>query len=172
MHVSTPTPNQEASTTHGIKLGYYLHRDCNNLHILVGFSVVCLGGLCPAFNPTDNQNLYGHFFGVEFMHDGHEYVRAISQFELASYLRLSDEFTYCLAKPSNSFYLDCTVLGLTSAQIFDLIHEQCIHIQSENFEIFQPNQFAAPAAYTHTFPCVQTVLNGTVGTCLPSCDSS
>jgi hypothetical protein len=171
LHVSTPTPNQEASTTHGIKLGYYLHRACDNLHVLAGSSVVHLNGLCPAFNPTDNQNLFGHFFGVEFMHDGHEYVRAISQFELASCLRLSDEITYCLAKPSNSFCLDYLVPGLTSAQIFTQIHKQCIHIRLVNFEIFQPNQFAVTVAYRQTFPCIQTFLNGVVGTRLPSCNS-
>jgi hypothetical protein len=171
LRVSTPTSNQEASTTHVIKLGYYLHRHCNNPHVLAGSSVVRLDGLCPAFDPTDNQYLFGHFFGVKFTHNGHEYVHAISQFELASCLRLSDEFTYCLAEPLNSFCLDCTVPNLTSAQIFDKIHEQCIHIRLENFEIFQPNQFAVPAEYTHTFPCVQMFLNGAVGTRLPSRDS-
>jgi hypothetical protein len=128
LRVSTPTPNQEASTAHGIKLGYYLHRECNNPHVLVGSSVVCLDGLCPAFNPTDNQNLFGHFFGVEFTHDGHEYVCAISQFELTSCLCISDKFTYCLAEPSNLFFLNWAVLGLTSAQIFNQIHKRCIHI--------------------------------------------
>ena len=139
--------------------------------MLLGSSVVSLDGLCPAFDPTDNQNLFGHLFGIEFAYDSHAYVRAISQFEAASCLRLSNEFTYRLAKPVNAFCLDAAVPGLTSAHIFHHVHERCIHIRSKNFEIFEPNQFAAPAAYAPTFPCVHTFLNRAIGTRIPDKDS-
>ncbi len=55
------------------------------------------------------------------------------------------------------FCLDATVPALTSAQIFEAILDRCIHICQKNFDIFEPNQYTAPAA------CVQAFLNGAVG---------
>jgi hypothetical protein len=116
---SVPTPNQHASIKSGVTVSYFLHRANNNLNILAGSAFIHLDGLCPTFDPTDNPNLFGHLFGIEFMHDGHVYVRAISQFEITSCLRLSDELTYYLSHPSHSFCLDSAIPGLTCAQIFD-----------------------------------------------------
>jgi hypothetical protein len=69
--------------------------------------------------------------------------------------------TYALSHLSNAFCLDAAVPALTSAQIFDAILNRCIQIRQRNFDIFQPNQYAAPAA------CIQTFLNGAVGVRLP-----
>jgi hypothetical protein len=74
------------------------------------------------FDPTDNPNLFGHLFGIEFMHNGHIHVKAISQFKIASCLHLSDELTFKLSHPSHSFCLNAAISGLISAQIFDQIH--------------------------------------------------
>jgi hypothetical protein len=122
------TLNQHASIESGVYVGYYLHRANDNPNILAGSAVIHLDGLCPAFDPTDNPNLFSHLFGIEFMHNSHVYVRVISQFEIASYLRLSDELTYKLSHPSHSFCLDALIPGLTPAQIFDQMHDRCLHI--------------------------------------------
>ncbi len=57
--------------------------------------------------------------------------------------------------------MDAAVLALTSARIFEHILDRCIQIRSRNFEIFQPNQYAALAA------CVQAFLHGSIGVRLP-----
>jgi hypothetical protein len=154
-----------SSIQSGVNVGYYLHRANNNPNVLAGSMIIHLDGLCPAFDFTDNPNLFGHLFGIEFTHDGYVYVRAISQFKIASCLRLSDELTYKLSHPSHSFCLDAEMPGLTFTQIFDQIHDRCIHIWSRNFNFFQPNRFAAPVV------CIQTFLNGAVGICLPTHES-
>ncbi len=124
--------------------------------MLVRLAVASLDVSCLAFDPNKNSKLFGHFFGFEFVHDGHSYVRAISPFEFVSCFCLTEELTYKLLHPS-IFCLDAAVPSMTSARIFKQIYDQCIHIQSCNFEIFEPNQYAAPAA------CVQAFLNGMVG---------
>jgi hypothetical protein len=131
-----PTPNEHASKKPGFNVGYYLNRANNNLNVLAGSAVTHLDGLCPTFDPTDNPNLFSDLFDVELMHNGHVYVRAISQFKIASCLCLSDELTYKLSHPSHSFCLNPAIPGLTSAQIFDQIHDQCMHIWSSNFDFF------------------------------------
>jgi hypothetical protein len=65
--------------------------------------------------------------------------------------QLGNEITYKLSHPSNTFCLDAAVPGLTSARIFDDIHE-CL----------DPCQYAVPAAFAQTF------LNGAIGVRLPS----
>jgi hypothetical protein len=93
LRTSMPTLNQHASIKSKVNVSYYLHRENDNPNVLAGYAVIHLDGLCPAFDPTDNPNLFGHLFGIEFMHDGHVYARAISQFEIASCLRLLNELT-------------------------------------------------------------------------------
>ncbi len=52
--------------------------------------------------------------------------------------------------------------GRTSSWIFDQVHSHLVYLRDANSEIFLPNQFAAPAA------TIQTLVNGTICTCLPS----
>ncbi len=120
-----------------------------------------LDGLCPPFDPANNSNLFGHYFGIEFVHNGHTYVRTISPFEFASCLCLTDKLWFKLSQPQYTFCLNAAGSGVTSARVFDQIQERCVHIHSSNFKIMEPNQYAAPAA------CIQTFLNGTVGIHLP-----
>ena len=91
-----PTLNQHASIKYGVNVSYYLHRENDNPNVLAGYAVIHLDSLCPAFDPTDNPNLFG-LFGIEFMHDGHVYAREISQFEIAFCLRLLNELTYAIS---------------------------------------------------------------------------
>jgi hypothetical protein len=144
-----------------MRVDYYLHRHNDNPANLVGSAVICVDGLCPPFNPIANTNIFGHYFGIKYRWEGSTYVRAISPFEFVSCFRLSNKLTYVLSHPSNAFCLDAAVPALTSARIFDAILNWCIQICQRNFDIFEPNQYAAPAA------CVQTFLNEAVGVRLP-----
>jgi hypothetical protein len=59
--------------------------------------------------------------------------------------------------------LDAGIPSLTSAWVFDHVLECLILICNSTSEIFEPNQFAAPAA------TIQAFLSGAVGITLPSC---
>jgi hypothetical protein len=142
---------------------YHLHRAQDNPNVLVGSVVASIDGLCPAFDPTSNLNLFGHYFGLEFAHDGHSYVRGFLPFKFTSCFCLSNNLTYRLSHHATTICLDAGIPALASAKIFEQVHEQCIHICSCNFEMHEPNQYTAPAA------CVQTFLNGAIGTRLPDC---
>jgi hypothetical protein len=162
LRASTPSDAQQASCDVGTWVKYYLHRHDDNPSNLVCFAILSDIDLCPPFNPILNTNVFGHYFGIKFKHDGHTYVHAISPFEFVSCFCLTDELTYKLSHPSNAFCLDAAIPARTSARIFEVLLDRCIQICSGNFEIFEPNQFAAPAA------CIQTFLNGAVGVSLPS----
>jgi hypothetical protein len=162
LRASTPSDAQHASSDAGTRVKYYLHRHDDNPSNLVGSAILSDIDLCPPFNPITNTTVFGHYFGIEFMHDGHTYVPAISPFEFVTCFCLTDELTYTLSHPSNTFCLDAAIPAHSSAQIFEVLLNRCIQIRSSNFEIFEPNQFAAPAA------CIQTFLNGAVGVRLPS----
>jgi hypothetical protein len=70
---------------------------------------------------------------------------------------------YWISQHGNWFALDAGIPALTSAWIFDHILDRLLSIRDSTTEIFQPNQFAAPAA------TIQAFLGGAVGTRLPSC---
>jgi hypothetical protein len=57
--------------------------------------------------------------------------------------------------------MDAAIPGRTSARLFEQIYDRCVQIRCSNFEIYEPNQLAAPAAH------VQTFLNGAIGVRLP-----
>ena len=157
----TPTPAQLAAHPAGVRVKYFLHREDDNPGILPGSSVVSVDGLCPPFDPSDTSNLFGHHFGIEFIHQGHTYVRAISPFEFVSCFSLGDEITYKLSQHAHAFCMDAAIPGRTSARLFEQVYDRCVQIRCSNFEIYEPNQFAAPAAH------VQAFLNGAVGVRLP-----
>ncbi len=111
----------------------------------------------PSVQPNCQYKHFGHYFGIEFKCKGHTYVRATLPFEFVLCFRLTDRLTYTLSHPSNAFCLDAAFPALTLERIFEHILDRCIQIRSSNFEIFKPNQYAAPAA------CIQTFLNGAIG---------
>jgi hypothetical protein len=80
LRASTPSNAQHASSDAGTRVKYYLHRHDDNPSNLVGSAIISDIDLCPPFNPIMNSNVFGHHFGIEFKHDGHTYVREISQF--------------------------------------------------------------------------------------------
>ncbi len=164
LRASIPSDAQQASSNAGVRVKYYLHCHDDNLSNLVGLAVLSVDNLCPPFNPIANTNVFGHYFGIKFKHDGHTYVRAISPFKFVLCFCLTNELTFKLSHLSNAFCLDAAIPARTSALIFELVLDRCIQICSSNFDIFEPNQYAALAA------CIQTFLNGTIGVRLPSPD--
>ena len=128
---------------------------------LIPTTIVCSDGLSPSFAPDKNSNLFGHYFGIEFQHDGHTYIHGISSFEFASCHRLFNDLTYKLAHPSNTFCLDAAIPGQTSARVFEQIVECCHCIRDANCELFKPRQYAEPAV------CAQAFLNGPICVRLP-----
>jgi len=60
--------------------------------------------------------------------------------------------------------MDAAIPAISLARIFKQVLDRCLHIRSRNFEICEPNQYAAPAAY------VETYLNGAIGIRMPSRD--
>ena len=146
----------------GVNVLYYLHRPDHNPSLVIGTGVFSVDGLCPPFAPDKNPNLFGHHCGIEFFRDDHTYVWPISLLEFVSCHKLGNEITYKLLHPSNTFCQDAAVSDLTSACIFDNIHECCLHIRVQNCKLFDPRQYAAPAAFAQTF------LYSAIGVWLPS----
>jgi hypothetical protein len=62
-----------------------------------------------------------------------------------------DSLRYRLAQPICWHTLDAGVPGITSAWIFDHVHERLLRIRNANTEVFPPNQYAAPAAHIQAF---------------------
>jgi hypothetical protein len=82
MTASTPmTAKNSASPRVAIK--YYLHCNGHDTTILAGSLVLLRESVCPPFESCPNQNLFQQFFGIEFHHDGHTYVQAISTYKFA-----------------------------------------------------------------------------------------
>ncbi len=98
---------------------------------------------------------------MEFHAEGHTHVRPFSPFEFTSCFGLIDSLRYRLAQPAYWHALDAGVPGVTSAWIFDHIHERLLLIRDSNTEVFPPNQFAAPAAH------IQAFTGGVIATRLP-----
>jgi hypothetical protein len=62
-----------------------------------------------------------------------------------------DLLRYRLTQPICWHALDAGVPGVTSAWIFDHVHERLLRIHNANMEVFPPNQYAAPAAHIQAF---------------------
>jgi hypothetical protein len=78
---------------------------------------------------------------------------------------LTNKITYKLSQPSNAFCMDGAIPAINSIWIFEHIYEGCVQICCSNFKIFEPTQFALPAAH------IQSILSGVVGMHLPTHDN-
>jgi len=142
---TTPKP-ANPSTSPGVVVQYHLHRHGQDATILAGSSVLSRESVCPPFESCPNKNLFQQFFGIEFHHDDHTYVRAISTCEFSRCFGLVDNIQYRLSHKKYKFGLDAAMPGRTSSWIFDHVHSHLVYLRDANSEIFSPNQFAAPAA--------------------------
>jgi len=118
--------------------------------------------MSPPFESCPNRNLFQQFFGIEFHHDGHTYVRALSTYEFSRCFGLIEDIQYRLSHERYKFGLDAAMPGRTLFWIFDQVHTHLVYLRDANSEIFLPNQFAAPAA------TIQTLVNGAICTRLSS----
>ena len=163
MIVSAPKP-ADSNGAPRIVVKYNIHRDGADTSILAGSSVISTAGLCPPFEACPNMNLFQNFFGIEFYFENHTYVRAISTFEFARCFNLIDSIQYRISHEKYRYGLDASMPARTSAWLFDQVHSHLVFLRDSNCEVFQPNQFAAPAA------TIQTLVNGAICTRLPSRD--
>jgi hypothetical protein len=123
---SSPASTQDNST--GIIIKYFLHRPNSDISILVGLEIISADGLCPAFNASPNLNIFQHHFGIEFCHEGHSYIRAISPFEFARCFGFIDQLTYCLSQAPCKFCLDSAMPTRTSAWLFKQVHAYLVYL--------------------------------------------
>ncbi len=158
---TVPTLSVLASLPDGVQPLYYLHLHNSNMAMLAGAAVMSLNSLCPAFDGLPNTNLFHSRFGIEYHVDDHARVRAILPFEFTPCFGLTDHLRYRLSQHVNWYALDAGVPALTSAWIFDHVHERLGAIRDSNTEIFPPRQYAAPAAH------VQAFVSGVVATRIP-----
>jgi hypothetical protein len=157
------TPKTAISTNSSLlNIRYHLHHDKANSSILAGSSVLSGDSLCPPFEACPNQNLFQQYYGLEFNHAGHTYIRAISTFEFTHCFNLVDKLQYCLLHEKYKYGLDASMPTKTLAWIFEQVHSHLVHLRDSNSKVFLPNQFAAMAA------TIQILVNGAVCTCLPS----
>jgi hypothetical protein len=151
MNACPPSDAQQSTVHSGVPISYNLLCKHDNPSILPGVSVVNVDGLCPKFNAHKNTNLFGHHFGIQFIHNGHTYVRAILPLKFVSCFSLTDYLTYKLSHRSNIFCMDVAIPAITSSQILELTYDQWEQICCSNFEIYEPHKAAAPAAHIQLF---------------------
>ena len=161
MTATMPKP-ADPLTLPGVLVQYQLHRHGQDAAILAGSSVLSWESVCPPFESCPNKNLFQQFFGIEFHHDDHTYVRAISTYEFSRCFGLVENIQYPLSHDRHKFGLDAAMSGRTSSWIFDQTHSHLVYLCNANSEIFLPNQFSAPTA------TIQTLVNGAIRTRLPS----
>ncbi len=159
-----PSSSVLASLPDGVKPLYYLHLRDSNTTILAGLAVLSLDSLCPAFDDSPNPNLFHCQFRIEFHADDHTYIHAILPFKFTSCFGLTDHLWHCLLQHVNWYALDAGIPALTSAWIFDHIHERLVTIRDSNTKIFPPNQYAVPAMH------IQAFVSGVVATRIPDCE--
>jgi hypothetical protein len=163
MVVSAPKLAESDSIPH-VLIKYNPRHAGKNATILAGASILSISDLCPPFEACPNKNLFQHFFGIEVPFDSHTYVLAISTFELACCFNLIKSIQYCLSHEKYCFGLDASMPARTSAWVFEQVQSHLVFLHNSNCKVFLPNQFAAPAG------TIQTLVNGTICTRLPSQD--
>jgi hypothetical protein len=146
----------------GLLLLYYLHQQGSDTSILNSVAVFSPNSLCPLFDDSSTTNLFKCHFGFEFHDDGHSYIQLFSPLEFMSCFGFINQLHYQISQHGNWFALDASIPSLTSVWNFDHILEQLVLICNATMEIFEPNQFTAPAA------TIQAFLGAAIGTSLPS----
>lgn len=149
---------------------FFLHRRGTEPPTCNGAAVLDLRGCCPGRLSSPNQNLFQHFFGIEYIYSGRTLVRPISQFEVAACFRLRDSITYPLAHPTNRIHLDAGIPALTSAWVFEHVLERLLHIREANTEFYDPSPTDEPHTDSVPTTLIHAFVNGTVTTRLPSRD--
>jgi hypothetical protein len=156
------TPSIKSDEVAGISVRYHFHCPNANALVTLGSEVISLDGLCLVLNACPNPNIFQHYFGIEFRHEDHSYVRAISPYEFVQFFGFIDQITYRLSHSTYKYALDEAMPARTLASLLEQVHLHLLYLCDTNSEIFLPNQFAAPAA------TIQAFVNGTIGVRLSS----
>ena len=159
---STPKSDVIDNKPAKVSILYNLHPSDSEASVCSGSSVFSLDSFCPAFDSAPNSNIFQQYFGIEFKHLDHTYVRAISPFEFVSCHGLVNDLTYRLSKPEHKYSMDAAVPAMTSAWLFDHILDRLISIRDANCEIYDAAHHAAPAL------TIQAFLGGAIGVRLPT----
>ncbi len=122
MGLQTSTTAITSDGPAGILVRYHLHCPNTNALVILGSEVISIDGLCPVFNVSPNPNIFQNYFGIEFHHKDHGYVRAISSYEFIQCFEFIDRITYCLSHPTYKFALDAVMPSRTSAWLLEQIH--------------------------------------------------
>ncbi len=147
------------------------HQHCYHLCSRAAFNR-CIICICRASTPPSLMALLSFhmtayapvwwFIYYKHFHNDHTYVRPFSPFEFTSCFGFIDRLQYQLSQHGNWFALNAGIPALTSAWVFDYILDCLLSIYDWTTEVFELNQFAAPAA------TIQAFLSGAVGISLPS----
>ncbi len=159
---TTPSSSVASCMPTGLKVLYLLHRRNAGTECVTGASILLLESLCLPYNCSPNMNLFRCQFGVEFHAERHTHVWLFSPFKFTSCFSLMDSLRYRLAQPTYWHTMDAGVPGITSAWIFNHIHERLLLIRDSKTEVFPPNQYAAPTAH------IQAFTSGVIATQLPN----
>ena len=116
------------------------------------------------FCATVNPNLFGRYLGIEFHINDRSYVCLISVFELTRAFGLIDDLTYKLSKPEHVFSADTAIPARTSIWLCCHIFDRLYELRDANCQVFDPSEFAAPAALCQAF------VSGAIGAWLPNAD--
>ena len=160
MTVSKPTAAEKSSWP-DININYHLHRKGATLSSSSGSSVLSKDSLCPPYNHCSNNNIFQQFFGIEFNHIGHTYVRTIFPHKFTRCFQLTEKIQYSISHDSNNHNLDAAMPGRTSSWLFLQLYHTLVHIRDINSETVSHYHAAPPAS-------IQTLVNGTICTKLPS----
>ena len=79
-------------------------------------------------------------FGIEFHHNGHTYVQAISTYKFACCFNLVYNIQYRMSHKRYKFGLDAAMPGRTSAWLFEHVHSHLVYLRDTNSKIFLPNK--------------------------------
>ena len=139
MITTIPKPVASAQSR-GVMIKYHLHHADSDATILAGSSVLSSGGLCPPLESCPNRNLFQQFFGIEFIHEGHTHVRAISTYEFSRCFGLVESIQYRQSHERHKFRLDASMPSRTSAWLFEQIHSHLVYLRNANGDYSNTDQ--------------------------------
>ena len=143
--ISTPftqhslTPSDVAHKPTPLHIAYCLLPMDTSSRCTAGSMVLHPTSLCPPYSPTPSTQPFQHLFGIEFIVDDDVHVRPFSSFEFAACLSLGSELTYSLSRHDFTACMDAGIPDITSAWLFDQVHDKLRNICNSNTDVFDPS---------------------------------
>ncbi len=123
----------------GVSVQYHLHRPNADALATIGSAVISIDGLCPVFNASPNPNIFLHYFGIEFHHEDHSYIQAISSYKFVHCFGFTDHITYRLSHSTYKYAMDAAMPARTLAWLLEQAHLHLLYLRDSDSEIFSPN---------------------------------